>query len=194
MLKTLNEVHGGKERDNPHSPTYKPCILEASFKPRGLSSVTFRQECHLSLSLGNLAWNFPSCAPATPASQPCAWRIPEMVAKVEVGWRPVCLPSSALPIAADSGYGMPVDHRWPTDIYVLGHTGFWKPLNSLLRLNSVSPKKKKCWFWFLPNVGKSDNKGPALLSWYHLLKCLTALQLLKQFACINWFNPHNNVI
>ena len=37
--------------------------------------------------------------------------IPEMVAKVEVGWRPVCLPSSALPIAADSGYGMPVDHR-----------------------------------------------------------------------------------
>ena len=124
MLKTLNEVHGDKERDNPHSPTYKPCILEASFKPRGLSSVTFHQECHLSLSLCNLAWNFPSCAPATPASQPLCLKDPGDGGQGGSGWRPVCLPSSALPIAADLGYRMPVDHRWPTDIYVLGHTGF----------------------------------------------------------------------
>ena len=195
MLKTLDEVsEGGKERDNPRPPTYTPCILEASFKPRGLSSVTFRQECHLSLRLCNLAWNFPSRAPATPASQPLCLKDPgdggQGGSRVEA-----CLPpSSALPTAADLGCRMFMDHRWPTDIYVLGHIGFWKPLNSLLRLNNVSPKKKRCWFRFFPNVGKSDNKGPALLSWYHLLKRLTVLQLFKHFICINWFNPHNNVI
>lgn len=189
MLKTLDEVSGGKERDNPRPPTYTPCILEASFP---LLHFVRSAICHSVFVI----WH------GTSHHMPLPPGIPAPV--LEGSWRwwsrwkwggGLSAPKLRSSTAADLGYRMPMDRRWPTDIYVLGHTGFWKPLNSLLRLNNVSPKKKKrCWFRFFPNVGKSDHKGPALLSWYHLLKCLIALQLFKHFACINCFNPHNNVI
>ena len=124
-VKDLERSPWGEGGETSSLYTYTPCILEASFKPlRGLSSVTFGQACHLSLGLCNRAQNSPSRAPAILTSQPLCSKDHQAGGQVGSGVRPVCFPSSALPTTPDSRCWMPVDCMWPTNIYVLPHTGF----------------------------------------------------------------------
>lgn len=159
-------IWGQGGRCCPHAPS----ILEASLiSLRVLFSLTFGQEGHLSLAVCNLAQDFLSCGSAIPSSQPLCCQ--DHRAGDEVGSEAeTCLPP-ALPFSQHWTWGTgclwTVCGPW---VYSFRLTeDFEHVLIVHLYLKMFYLKKKNPNFRLLLKIGRSDEKQPFLLSWYHLL-------------------------